>query len=154
MNEEKIQILVVDDNVDITTLIAIHLSEEGFGLSVRNDGDSAVDLLESMKIDLLLLDVTMPGKSGFDVLEEIKKLKNTENIDIPVIMVTAKSELADIDRALELGATAYIVKPFRVELLLSKIHEVLMETGKLGVAQSDETILSKFGVAAAEMENS
>ena len=154
MNEKKIQILVVDDNVDITTLIAIHLGEEGYGMSVRNDGDSAVDLLESMKIDLLLLDVTMPGKSGFDVLEEIKKLKNTENIDIPVIMVTAKSELADIDRALELGATAYIVKPFRVELLLSKIHEVLMETGKLGVAQSDETTLSKFGVAAAEMENS
>ncbi len=132
MNEEKIQILVVDDNLDISGLIAAQLDEEGYGLTVRNDGDSAVDVLENMKIDLLLLDVMMPGKSGFDVLEEIKKLKKKENRDIPVIMITAKSGQDDIDRALELGATTYIVKPFKAELLKSKIHDVLLETGKLG----------------------
>lgn len=131
MNEEKIQILVVDDNVDISGLIAIQLGEEGYGTTVRNDGDSAVDVLENMKIDLLLLDVMMPGKSGFDVLEEIKKLKKTENRDIPVVMITAKSGLDDIDRALELGATSYITKPFRAELLISKINELLIETGRI-----------------------
>ena len=131
MNEEKIQILVVDDNVDISGLIAIQLGEEGYGTTVRNDGDSAVDVLENMKIDLLLLDVMMPGKSGFDVLEEIKKLKKKENRDIPVVMITAKSGLDDIDRALELGATSYITKPFRAELLISKINELLIETGRI-----------------------
>jgi len=131
MNEEKIQILVVDDNLDISALIAVQLGEEGYGLTVRNDGDSAIDLLENMKIDLLLLDLMMPGKSGFDVLEEIKKLKKKENRDIPVVIITAKSGQADIDRALELGATTYIVKPFRAELLKSKIHDTLIETGRL-----------------------
>ncbi len=132
MNEEKIQILIVDDNLDISRLIAAHLGEEGYGLTVRNDGDSAIEALENMKIDLLLLDVMMPGKSGFDVLEEIKKLKKKENRDIPVIMITAKSGLDDLDRASKLGATTYIVKPFRAELLVSKIHDILIETGKLG----------------------
>ncbi len=134
MKEEKIQILVVEDNLDITNLIAILLDEEGYEATVRNDGDSALDALENMKFDLLLLDVMMPGKSGFDVLEEIKKLKKKENRDIPVIMVTAKSGLADIDRALQLGASTYIVKPFRAELVKSKIREVLIETGRLGAS--------------------
>ncbi len=132
MNEEKIQILVVDDNLDISNLIAIQLGEEGYGVTVSSDGDSAVDVLENMKIDLILLDVMMPGKSGYDVLEAIKKLKKIENRDIPVIMITAKSGVDDIGRALELGATTYIVKPFRAELVKSKIHDVLIETGRLG----------------------
>ena len=132
MNEGKLQILVVDDNLDLSALVSIHLQEEGYGLTVRNDGDSAVAVLECMKVDLMLLDVRMPVKSGFDVLEEIKTLTNIANRAVPVIMVTAKSELEDIEKAFELGAAAYIVKPFRAELLISKIHEVLTETGIIG----------------------
>ena len=132
MNEGKLQILVVDDNLDLSALISLHLQEEGYGVTVRNDGDSAVAVLERMKVDLMLLDVRMPVKSGFDVLEEIKTLTNIANRAVPVIMVTAKSELEDIEKAFELGAAAYIVKPFRAELLISKIHEVLTETGIIG----------------------
>ena len=134
MNEGKLQILVVDDNLDLSALISLHLQEEGYGVTVRNDGDSAVAVLERMKVDLMLLDVSMPVKSGSDVLEEIKTLTNIANRAVPVIMVTAKSELEDIDKAFELGAAAYIVKPFRAELLISKIREVLTETGIIGTA--------------------
>lgn len=135
MKEEEIRILVVDDNEDISGLISALLGEDGYSVTIRNGGESALALLESSNFDLLLLDVMMPGKSGFDVLADLKELNKKENREIPVIMVTAKSGSEDIDHALGLGATAYIIKPFRAELLRAKVREVLVETGKLEAAQ-------------------
>lgn len=112
MSEEK-RILVVDDNQDIRDLVVHILSADGFHVFSANDGDSALAILAANHVDLVLLDVMMPGKSGLEVLDQIRNGHQKTIHEIPVVMMTAKSTIEDIDEALTLGATSYIVKPFR-----------------------------------------
>jgi two-component system response regulator MtrA len=112
MSEEK-RILVVDDNQDIRDLVVHILSADGFHVYSANDGDSALAILAANQVDLVLLDVMMPGKSGLEVLDQIRNGSQKKTHEIPVVMMTAKSTIEDIDEALTLGATSYIVKPFR-----------------------------------------
>lgn len=112
MGEEK-RILVVDDNQDIRDLVVHILSADGFHVFSANDGDSALAILAANHVDLVLLDVMMPGKSGLEVLDQIRNGHQKTIHETPVVMMTAKSTIEDIDEALSLGATSYIVKPFR-----------------------------------------
>lgn len=112
MSEDK-RILVVDDNQDIRDLVVHILSADGFHVFSANDGDSALAILAANHVDLVLLDVMMPGKSGLEVLDQIRNGSQKKIHEIPVVMMTAKSTIEDIDEALTLGATSYIVKPFR-----------------------------------------
>jgi putative two-component system response regulator len=125
MAQENLRVLVVDDNQDIRDLVVHILSADGFNVFAAVDGENALAILNSNPVNLVLLDVMMPGKSGLDVLRDIRSGSNKKIRDIPVMMITAKSSTEDIDKALELGATSYIVKPFRATTIREKVRAIL-----------------------------
>lgn len=125
MNLVQKQILVVDDNQDIRALIIQMLNGEDYNILVAKNGVEALEIIESHRFDLILLDVMMPGKSGMEVLTEIRASKNSQIRNLAVVMITAKSLIDDIDAALSAGATSYIVKPFRSEAIKQKIQNIL-----------------------------
>lgn len=124
MSGEQKNILVVDDNQDVRDLVVHILNADGFHVFSAPDGDNALAILKANKVDLVLLDVMMPGKSGLEVLEEIRTGSNKSIHEIPVMMITAKSSTDDIDQALARGANSYIVKPFRGTSIREKVRNL------------------------------
>ena len=118
------KILVVEDEAPIRDLICINLEIVGYEVFSAEDGLQARDFLEKQKVDLILLDVMIPGIDGFSLIEEIKK-HNT-----PVIFVTAKESVLDRVKGLRLGAEDYIIKPFETMELLARIEVVLRRYNK------------------------
>lgn len=125
MSYEEQNVLVVDDNQDVRDLVVHFLSSDGFHVFSASNGDEALAILNSNPINLVLLDVMMPGKSGLEVLAEIRAGSNKSTHDIPVMMITAKSSTDDIDIALATGATSYVVKPFRATTIREKVRTIL-----------------------------
>jgi CheY-like chemotaxis protein len=119
------RILVIDDNEDIRNLISIILTGESYQVLAVESGTKALEIYAEFKPDLVLLDIMMPGVSGFEVLEKIRDIRSAKLNSVPVVMITAKSLTDDIDKAIRLGATSYIVKPFRAEALKQKVLENL-----------------------------
>lgn len=130
-------ILAIDDEEDILELIEFNLSREGFKVLTAENAEEGLKVILNEKPDLLLLDLMLPGMDGFDVT---KKIRSWEiNSDLPVIMLTAKGEEADIVTGLELGADDYIVKPFSPRVLTARIKSVLRRNSKsASAADSDE----------------
>lgn len=120
-----INILVVEDEKPIANLIKMSLTKAGYSCTCIYGGLAAADILEENPFDLVLLDIMLPGASGYDVLEYIKPLK------IPVIFITAKNSLNDRVMGLKMGAEDYIVKPFEIVELLARIEVVLRRYNKL-----------------------
>ncbi len=120
-----INILIVEDELPIANLMKMSLSKVGYNCTCIYDGLSAADALENSLFDLVLLDIMLPGASGYDVLEYIKPLK------IPVIFITAKNSLNDKVMGLKMGAEDYIVKPFEIVELLARVEVVLRRYNKL-----------------------
>jgi two-component system, OmpR family, alkaline phosphatase synthesis response regulator PhoP len=120
------KILAVDDEEHIQELIKFNLENSGYKVICCGTGTEAIKIVKSEKPDLVLLDVMLPGIDGYDVCKEIRKDNNTSNI--PVIMITAKSEELDKILGLELGADDYITKPFSVRELLARVKAVLRRT--------------------------
>lgn len=118
------KILVVEDEVAIRDLICINLELVGYEVSTAEDGLEAKSFLEKNTVDLILLDVMIPGIDGFSLIEQIKKY------NIPVIFVTAKESVLDRVKGLRLGAEDYIVKPFETVELLARIEVVLRRYNK------------------------
>lgn len=117
-------ILVVEDQKEISSIVAKYLAKEGYNHFVANDGFEALEYFSSHDCHLILLDVMMPGIDGFEVLKEIRKIS-----DVPVIMLTAKQEEVDRLKGFDTGADDYVVKPFsarelmrRVKVLLKRIY--------------------------------
>ena len=119
------RVLVVDDNEDIRNLISIILTGESYEVLAVESGTKASEIYSEFKPDLILLDIMMPGISGFEVLEQIRDIRSAKLNSVPIVMITAKSLTDDIDKAIKLGATSYIVKPFRAESLKQKVIENL-----------------------------
>jgi DNA-binding response OmpR family regulator len=117
-------ILVIDDNDDIRGLLSLVLQKEGYEVLEAAGGSEALIKINESKPDLILLDVMMPGLSGLEVLATIRESKEKKISEVPVIMITAKSTIDDIDAAIELGANSYIVKPFRPANLVEKVSEI------------------------------
>lgn len=113
-------ILAVDDNPRNLQLITSLLSQKGYKVVVANSGENALKYLMLKKPDLILLDIMMPGMSGYEVCEEISK--NPDLVGVPVIFLTAKSELNDVVTGFRLGAVDYITKPFRGEEVIARIE--------------------------------
>ena len=124
MNQKLI--MCVDDNLDIRDLITIILEEEGFAVISSPDGESALELIREHKPELILLDVMMPGLSGLEVLRKLRCDSDSAINKIPIILVTAKSQTADLVDARSAGATSYIVKPFIPEALIEKVQSLLV----------------------------
>ena len=127
MNNESFKILAIEDNQDIRQLIAFILERDGYQVFTAEDGISGLSLIKETKPDLVLLDVMMPEFSGFEVLDAIRKDKNSKVREVPILMITSKSTVEDVDQALELGANGYLVKPFRPEKLIEKVRELLTQ---------------------------
>ncbi len=128
----KKQILVVEDNQDLRELIIQMLVFEDYDILTAKDGEEALELIGLHRFDLILLDIMLPGISGMEVLIKIRSAKDSQVKNLPVVMVTAKSLIDDIDAALLAGATSYLVKPFRAAALKTKIQNIL-EGQKNGV---------------------
>jgi two-component system, OmpR family, alkaline phosphatase synthesis response regulator PhoP len=124
MSEYKI--LAVDDEEHIQELIKFNLENSGYKVICCGDGIDALKTAKLEKPDLVLLDVMLPGIDGYDVCKEIRKDNNVSNI--PIIMITAKSEELDKILGLELGADDYITKPFSIRELLARVKAVLRRT--------------------------
>ncbi len=125
MAQESHSVLVVDDNQDVRALVVLFLSADGFHVFSASNGEDALAILKSNPINLVLLDVMMPGKSGIEILSEIRTHSNKSFRDIPVMMITAKSSTEDIDVALAAGANSYVIKPFRATTIREKVRSIL-----------------------------
>jgi len=114
------RILIVDDREESARIMAVFLAEEGHEVEVAHRGKVALNMIAENQPDLVILDVMMPGMSGLEVLEELRS--HPETVDLPVIVVTALSETANIVKGIELGATDYLPKPPRFEILLARVR--------------------------------
>ncbi|MFA6470834.1 MAG: response regulator [Candidatus Latescibacterota bacterium] len=124
----KEHILIVDDEKDILELISYNLTREGYHVSTAMTGEQALEKAAAEKPDLILLDLMLPGIDGLDVCRRLKSDQVTRLI--PIIMVTAKGEDADIVTGLELGADDYMTKPFSPRILLARVRTVLRRDTK------------------------
>ncbi len=114
-----IRILIVDDELPIANLLRMNLTRQGYVCTCAYSGPEAADLLEKNAYDLVLLDIMLPGFDGYDLLAYIRPM------NIPVIFLTAKSDLNDRVKGLKLGAEDYIVKPFEMVEVIARIEVVL-----------------------------
>jgi two-component system alkaline phosphatase synthesis response regulator PhoP len=131
----KGNILVVEDEEEILELLRYNLSKEGYKVTGVFSGEDALKETESKLPDLILLDLMLPGVDGLEVCKILKSDKETEHI--PIVMLTAKGEEADIVTGLELGADDYITKPFSPRVLLARIKAVLRRKTREEVAETD-----------------
>jgi len=121
MAETK-RILIVEDDADISMVEQAYLESAGFLTEIVTEGETVSGLLEKEKFDLILLDLMLPGKSGYDICREIRG-----KVDIPILMVTARTESVDKIRGLGLGADDYIAKPFDPAELVARVHANLRQ---------------------------
>jgi two-component system phosphate regulon response regulator PhoB len=119
----KARILAVDDEEDILELIRYNLTKEGYNVDLALNGEEALEQARAKVPELVLLDLMLPGLDGLDVCREIKQDPTISHI--PILMVTAKGEEADIVLGLEMGADDYITKPFSPRVLLARVRTIL-----------------------------
>lgn len=120
MKNTKNTVLIVDDEKNICELIRLYVEKEGYDAIIANDGGSAVEKYKQSQPDIVLLDIMLPVKDGWQVCREIRAVS-----DVPIIMLTAKGETFDKVLGLELGADDYIVKPFEPKELIARMKAVL-----------------------------
>ena len=119
----KERILVVDDEEDILELVRYNLSKDGYTVTCVSSGEEGIRKAQEERPDLVLLDLMLPGVDGLDVCKILKSEPNTK--DIPIIMLSARGEEADIVSGLEIGADDYVVKPFSPRILSARIKSSL-----------------------------
>lgn len=131
---DSYKILVVDDEKPIAELLEYSLKNEGYEVILAHDGARAVERALNEKPDLILLDLMLPKKSGTEVLKEVR-----EKLDIPIIMLTAKSSEIDKVLGLELGADDYVTKPFSTRELIARVKVNLRRMAKQEEEEKEET---------------
>src|SRR3954469_4738885 len=149
MDGARLKILVVEDDAKIARLTRDYLEQHGFDVTLVSDGTTATREALRPEYDAVVLDLMLPGKSGFEVCREIR-----ENSHVPIIAVTARVEVADRVLGLELGADDYVTKPFSARELLARIHAVIRRArGKAGPAarelQVGKLVLDVAGLNAS-----
>ena len=142
----KGSILAVDDEEDILELIRYNLSREGYHVRVADTGEQALKEVHSRMPDAIVLDLMLPGMDGLEVCRTLKNARETAHI--PIIMLTAKAEEADVVTGLELGADDYVIKPFSPRVLTARVKAVLRR--KLLPQGGEETL--RFGTLLIQPE--
>ncbi len=127
------RLLVVEDEPSLALTLADRLLAEGYRVEVRGDGESALDAARELPFDLVILDVMLPGIDGFEVCRELRRTGG----QIPVLMLTARSEVVDKVVGLKLGADDYLTKPFEIEELLARVEALLRRARTPGSASPD-----------------
>ena len=141
MENNKKHILIVDDDNRIRDLLKEYLNENNFVVSTSENADNAKIKLTQFKFDLIVLDVMMPGQDGYDLTKEIKR-----QIKVPIILLTAKGEVENRIKGLELGADDYLGKPFEPRELLLRIRNIIKKGNKL-----DLKSIHKIGIAEVNL---
>jgi DNA-binding response OmpR family regulator len=116
-------ILIVDDEPNIVLSVEFLLKREGFEVRTAADGQAAIEMLAASRPDLMILDVMMPRKNGFEVCKEVRA--DPALSDMPIILLSAKGREVEIAKGLSLGADAYITKPFSTHELVARVKEML-----------------------------
>ena len=129
-------ILIADDNKQITSILAEYAKKEGFITKIAFDGNEAIDMFKKVQPDIVLLDVMMPKKDGFEVCREIRKTSNT-----PVIIITARGEDFERIMGLDIGADDYILKPFSPGEVMARVRAILRR-----MTRTDEQKLQVFTI--------
>ena len=125
MSNKEIRILLIEDEPSLIFTLRDTLENEGYIVIVCEDGEEAVGLAQKNKPDIIILDIMLPGKNGYEICQELRALKFT----IPIIILTAKNQELDKVKGLDIGADDYITKPFGVKELLARIQARLRRTG-------------------------
>jgi two-component system, OmpR family, phosphate regulon response regulator PhoB len=132
------RILVVEDERDIAALVAYHLTKEGYRVRTAEGGNEALETVGSERPDLVVLDLMLPGFSGYEVLAEMRR--RPELSEVPIIVLTARREESDRIKGLELGADDYLTKPFSPRELVLRVAAVLRRAQSPAVAGSARTL--------------
>ncbi len=140
MENRKNHILIVDDDNRIRDLLRDYLTENDYIVSTAENADQAKEKTKYLKFDIIILDVMMPGQNGYDLTKEIKK-----EISVPIVLLTAKGEVENRIKGLELGADDYIGKPFEPKELLLRIKNIINKKSKIDLR-------SKHTVGTAEID--
>jgi len=141
MKKNRNHILVIDDDDRIRELVKEYLNEKGFIVSTGDSAEQAKIKLKYFRFDLVVLDVMMPGQSGFDLTREIRKTS-----EIPIILLTAKGEVENRIVGLEIGADDYLSKPFEPKELLLRIKNIIKKDKKI-----DFNKIKKIGTAKVDL---
>ncbi|MEO5826565.1 MAG: response regulator [Gemmatimonadales bacterium] len=141
------RILVVDDEPDITALVAYHLAKAGYRVSTASSGAEAVRAAREERPDLVVLDLMLPEMSGYDVLAELRRLEETQ--DVGVILLTARRDEPDRIRGLSLGADDYLTKPFSPAELTLRVQAVLRRLGSPAVQAGSTLVVEDIAIDRA-----
>lgn len=136
MANKEIRILLVEDEPSLIFTLRDTLENEGYQVIVSEDGEQAVGLVQEYKPDIMILDIMLPGKNGYEICQEIRSLKFT----FPIIMLTAKDQELDKVKGLDIGADDYITKPFGVKELLARIQARLRRAGTYSSSNNIEVL--------------
>jgi two-component system, OmpR family, phosphate regulon response regulator PhoB len=132
------RILVVEDERDIAALVAYHLTKEGYRVRTAEGGHEALQAARAEKPDLMILDLMLPGFSGYEVLQEMRR--RPDLMEVPVVVLTARRDEADRVKGLELGADDYVTKPFSPRELVLRVSAVLRRAQSPAVAAGGRTL--------------
>ena len=124
------KVLIVDDEPNIVLSVEFLMQREGHEVATAGDGQEALDMLAETRPDLMVLDVMMPRKNGFEVCEAVRG--DAQFARLPILMLTAKGREAEMKKGLSLGADAYITKPFSTHELVAKVNELLSRASSGG----------------------
>ena len=131
MEKNKFHILVVDDDDKIRNLIKQFLNKKGFIVSTATNAESAKLKIDIFNFNLIILDVMMPGQTGYDLTKELKQSKN-----VPIMLLTAKGEVENRIHGLELGADDYLGKPFEPQELLLRVKNIIKMNANINISES------------------
>jgi two-component system phosphate regulon response regulator PhoB len=126
-NQSKPLVLVVEDEAPLVTMLRYNLERQGFRVEEAADGEEALEKIAERKPDLVLLDWMLPGVSGLEICRQLRRRNSTR--ELPVIMITARTEEQDAVRGLNTGADDYVTKPFSVDFLLARMRALLRRAG-------------------------
>lgn len=143
---QKTRILLIEDEEDIASLIKLQAELAGYKVHIEMDGLNGYLAVEREKPDLIILDIMLPGLNGLDVCRKIKT--NPDLQDIPIIIISAKSEEIDVVLGLELGADDYVAKPFSLKVLFSRVKAVM----RRGKEPEKESKIIQFGDFVLEVD--
>lgn len=146
----RARIFVVEDEPDILELVRYNLAQHGYEVTCVLSGEEALTQIRSRLPDLVVLDLMLPGVDGLEVCKKLKQEVRTA--DIPILMLTARSEESDIVAGLELGADDYLIKPFSPRVLLARIRAVLRRQQTAAPAATEELIRGELVIRPGRYE--
>ncbi|TKB24105.1 response regulator transcription factor [Desulfopila sp. IMCC35006] len=147
----KVNVLVVEDEADIQQLVSYNLIRAGFHVTCADTGEEALERLRMEQVDCVLLDLNLPGISGLEVCAAMRKVGQSIEHSMPIIMLTAKGEEEDVVAGLECGADDYITKPFSPKVLIARIKAVIKRS-LADKSQTDDTRKSVIAVDGLEID--